>query len=82
MPGLATNADVTAGNGPADGLMAYPDQGCAFVDLVRKAGGLRVGTNEVGVDCFHTHRLPPTFTGFKSHPGTTFSALFTKPLQN
>ena len=56
MPGLATYADVTAGNGPAYGLMAYPDECGAFVDLVRKAGSLRGGTNEVGVDCFHTHR--------------------------
>ena len=47
MPGLSTYADFTTGDGPAYGLMAYPDEGGAFVDLVRKPGSLRGGTDEV-----------------------------------
>ena len=55
MPSLATHTDVTTGNGPADGLMAYPDEGSAFVDLIRKAGNLRGGADEVCCVCFHGH---------------------------
>ena len=48
VPGLATDADVTAGNGPADCLMAYPDEGGSFVDLEGEPRRVCGGIDEVG----------------------------------
>ena len=57
MTGLATHADVTAGDGPADGLMRHADEGASFVDLEGKAGSLRGGADEVCCVFFHEHRI-------------------------
>ena len=76
MASLATNADVTTGDGPAYGLMAYPDEGCAFVDLVRKAGSLRGGTDEVYCVCFHMHNIAPTGTSGNEGLSTFNASLF------
>ena len=57
MAGLATHADVTAGDGPADGLMRYTDEGGSFVDLEGEPRRVCGGIDEVCCVCFHIHTM-------------------------